>query len=304
MLFIEQPAGVGFSIPESPLASFGDASAASDNFEFLVGFTKLFPNFASHPLYVSSESYGGHYIPTLTQTIVNAPGFGGLNFKGMIVGNPLTYMPYRDYGQFATFAFHQLVPLPLWDKYIALGCAPNATAPATNPPAPLPRGCAELQDEMSSLVSGLDAYGIDFPVCGSDEDSSSSARANATKLHTQQQPTPLRSMSQQMRSQARAEEKFATLEASLRASRGSKGLLRARRSVGGYFPDKFEPCQTNWMGVYFNRKDVQQAIHATLAPGVHAWSLCSPINYSRCGREGRGVYAGRKTDSDEEGSCV
>ena len=31
-------------------------------------------------------------------------------------------MPYRDFGQFGTYYYHQLLPKPMFDKYMAAGC--------------------------------------------------------------------------------------------------------------------------------------------------------------------------------------
>ena len=43
----------------------------------------------------------GHYMPTLAQAIVlgDRGAANKINFKGVAVGNPLTYMPYRNYGR-------------------------------------------------------------------------------------------------------------------------------------------------------------------------------------------------------------
>jgi len=40
-------------------------------------------------------------------------------FKGFAVGNPLTWMPFRDFGQYAQYANRQLVPRPMWDSVSA-----------------------------------------------------------------------------------------------------------------------------------------------------------------------------------------
>ena len=97
MVFVEQPVGVGFSQATDPDIAYGDHQAAVDNHDFLKGFYDIFPALKSKPLYLTSESYGGHYLPTLAQEIVKQADLP--NFKGFAVGNPLTYMPYRDYGQ-------------------------------------------------------------------------------------------------------------------------------------------------------------------------------------------------------------
>lgn len=57
-----QPAGVGFSYSNTTSDyTVGDARAAADVLAFLTQFTKFFPQFASQPLFISGESYGGHY---------------------------------------------------------------------------------------------------------------------------------------------------------------------------------------------------------------------------------------------------
>ena len=91
-------------------------------------------------------------MPTLAKEIVDA---GDLpTFRGFMVGNPLTYMPYRNYGEIGTFAGHNLLPKPLFDKYIAGGCQAN-DSPA----------CDTIMNEAEGLVAGMDPYALDFPVC-------------------------------------------------------------------------------------------------------------------------------------------
>ena len=103
MIFIEQPAGVGFSEGPSNM-TYGDAEAAKDNRAFVLGFLSRYPMYKDNDLYLTSESYGGHYIPTLAMLLLDLP-----NFKGFAVGNPLTWMPYRDYGQYAAYASRQVL---------------------------------------------------------------------------------------------------------------------------------------------------------------------------------------------------
>lgn len=67
MLYIEQPAGVGFSFSKNATDYFtGDAEAAKDNFQLILEFFKRFPDRTSNDFYIASESYGGHYIPQRT----------------------------------------------------------------------------------------------------------------------------------------------------------------------------------------------------------------------------------------------
>lgn len=66
----------------------------TDLFTFLnMWFTNKFPEYVGNDLYIAGESYGGHYVPQLTWTIIKNNNNGVqpiLNLKGMLVGNPWT----------------------------------------------------------------------------------------------------------------------------------------------------------------------------------------------------------------------
>jgi carboxypeptidase C (cathepsin A) len=64
MLYIEQPAGVGFSYSTTPSDyKTGDHQAAADNYQVIRAFLERFPERQGNDFYISSESYGGHYMP-------------------------------------------------------------------------------------------------------------------------------------------------------------------------------------------------------------------------------------------------
>ena len=82
------PCGVGFSYSkvQSDLTN-GDNQTAVDNLMALEHFFVKYPTLKTNPFYVSGESYGGVYVPTLSLKIYQAgAGFGG-NMKGYLVGN-------------------------------------------------------------------------------------------------------------------------------------------------------------------------------------------------------------------------
>lgn len=94
MMYIEAPAGVGFSYSNDQSDySVGDARTAADNYQAILQFLARFPQLKSNDFYITSESYGGHYMPTLAVAIVNGNKAGinpKINFKGFAVGNPYT----------------------------------------------------------------------------------------------------------------------------------------------------------------------------------------------------------------------
>lgn len=123
MVFIEQPCGVGFSYssdPDNGDYKTDDATAASDNYKLIQAFFDRFPQYRANDLYITSESYGGHYMPTLAKTIVDNQAKGTdskLNFKGFAVGNPATTFYSAIPASLDTYWGHQLVSKPLWDDY-------------------------------------------------------------------------------------------------------------------------------------------------------------------------------------------
>ena len=96
MVFLEQPVGVGFSYSDDTSDyKIGDDQAAKDNLQTILEFLKKYPEFSDSPLYITSESYGGHYMPTLAWEIIQynenvESEADKLNFKGFAVGNPYT----------------------------------------------------------------------------------------------------------------------------------------------------------------------------------------------------------------------
>ncbi|KAJ4720821.1 Carboxypeptidase [Melia azedarach] len=101
MLFLDSPAGVGFSYSKSfeDMHSVGDKRTAKDAYAFLVKWLDRFPQYRRRPFYIAGESYAGHYIPELSQLIVrHNKGVKNpiINFKGFLLGNPVIDN-YHDY---------------------------------------------------------------------------------------------------------------------------------------------------------------------------------------------------------------
>ncbi|XP_019190427.1 PREDICTED: serine carboxypeptidase-like 42 [Ipomoea nil] len=93
LLFVESPAGVGWSYSNTSSDYIcGDASTASDMHIFMVEWFKKFPSYKSRDLFLTGESYSGHYIPQLAVALLDhnkySKGFK-FNLKGVAIGNPL-----------------------------------------------------------------------------------------------------------------------------------------------------------------------------------------------------------------------
>ncbi|KAF2029636.1 carboxypeptidase Y precursor [Setomelanomma holmii] len=93
LLFVDQPAGVGFSYVDEgtplPATSF---TAAEDLHHFLQLFTTdVFPKLEGRDFHITGESYAGHYVPALGAQIVSQnalyPKRPQINLQSIFVGN-------------------------------------------------------------------------------------------------------------------------------------------------------------------------------------------------------------------------
>ncbi|CAD6263921.1 unnamed protein product [Miscanthus lutarioriparius] len=91
MLYLESPAGVGFSYSTDPTfyEGVGDSMTARDNLKFLQGWFAKFPQYKGRDLYITGESYAGHYVPQLAQRMVEFNKEKLFNLKGIALGNPV-----------------------------------------------------------------------------------------------------------------------------------------------------------------------------------------------------------------------
>uniref|UniRef100_U3KQU6 Carboxypeptidase n=1 Tax=Homo sapiens TaxID=9606 RepID=U3KQU6_HUMAN len=73
VLYLESPAGVGFSYSDDKFYATNDTEVAQSNFEALQDFFRLFPEYKNNKLFLTGESYAGIYIPTLAVLVMQDP---------------------------------------------------------------------------------------------------------------------------------------------------------------------------------------------------------------------------------------
>ncbi|CAA2995189.1 serine carboxypeptidase-like 45 isoform X1 [Olea europaea var. sylvestris] len=92
VLYLESPIGVGFSYStdSSTYEGVNDKITARDNMVFLQKWFLKFPQYRNRSLYITGESYAGHYIPQLAEIMLQFNKKGNLfNLKGIALGNPV-----------------------------------------------------------------------------------------------------------------------------------------------------------------------------------------------------------------------
>jgi carboxypeptidase C (cathepsin A) len=239
MVFIESPAGVGFSYSDDKSDyTTGDQQTAIDNYNLIQAFLTRFPEYASNDLYISSESYGGHYMPTLAKQIVDSNAAGTnpiINFKGFAVGNPYTDTYSGTPAMIDTYWGHQLIDKPTWDAYQAT--CKDAIRPNVEE-------CERLAVSIMNGIGDLNSYALDYPVCNTN----SAAKAGRSQ-------------------------RYFLLKSMLSADAGKMldNTLKGSRSSVKSSGSSYEPCIDNYASTYLNTKSVQSALHVKSTK----WDECS-----------------------------
>jgi len=130
MLYVESPAGVGFSYSNTTAGrSTNDNITLDDNYSFLQSFLVEYPQYVGRDLWITGESYGGVYVPSLSEQVLFGPDATlSQMIKGFMVGNPVMRcgdrLPEVDQNtQVNIFYWHGLVSYTNFAAWNSKGCA-------------------------------------------------------------------------------------------------------------------------------------------------------------------------------------
>lgn len=248
MLYVEQPAGVGFSYSETPsdTVDVGDDEAALDNLIAIQKFFERFPERADNELYVASESYGGHYVPQLAKKIVERignPGFG-IKLAGFLVGNPWVDPFTNDVAQTRAFFQHGLISLPMLNEWLSK-CSDRATYDH--------KACPKAIRNMRKNMKSISPYALDYPVCTEEKVDLNDATSSQV-MHF--------------------------LDRTARKDQYPRVSVHPR-----FLPpdEKYLPCAEQHFRVYLNQDAVQKALHVRRTSIPQRWHACAPskdLSYS------------------------
>ncbi|KAL6532518.1 Serine carboxypeptidase-like 26 [Orobanche gracilis] len=244
LLFLESPIGVGFSYTNtsSDFTELDDVFAAEDAYNFLVKWLKRFPHFKSHDFFISGESYAGHYVPQLAELVYernkDTKKYPYINLKGFIVGNPETN-DYFDYKGLLDYAWsHSVISDQDYDR-ARHACNFRKTMWS--------HGCIEAMRLVFKRYKEIDIYDIYAPSCLLNKTSSSSDVFGIV-----------------------ATENVDFSNISYKAQ--TQFLRRLKLIPGGY-----DPCYSTYSEAYFNRREVQTALHIN-SRGLSdciKWTVCN-----------------------------
>ncbi|GIL92291.1 hypothetical protein Vretimale_18448 [Volvox reticuliferus] len=107
MIFVDQPIGTGFSYSEDWRDRvYNEKVVGDDMLDFLYEFYQAHPELMGNDLFVTGESYAGHYVPAVSSAIYRANELGQgpiiIPLRGLAIGNGMTapsvqFPAYADY---------------------------------------------------------------------------------------------------------------------------------------------------------------------------------------------------------------
>lgn len=167
LLFLESPAGVGFSYTNtsSNLKDTGDKRTAEDSLTFLIKWLERFPQYKNRELYIAGESYAGHYIPQLAKKIYDfnkGVTKKPINLKGFLVGNAVTDNYYDSIGTVTYWWSHAMISDKTYHDILRT-C--NFRLQDTTPTCD-----AFMNYAMNQEFGDIDQYSIYTPPCGETSD--------------------------------------------------------------------------------------------------------------------------------------
>ncbi|GFY84871.1 serine carboxypeptidase-like 25 [Actinidia rufa] len=222
--------GLAFSYTNrsSDLFDTGDRRTAKDSLQFLIQWMDRFPRYKTREVYLTGESYAGHYVPQLAKEIVtyNANSKHPIKLKGFMVGNAVTDNYYDNLGTVTYWWSHAMISDRTYRQLINI-CDFSQLKESNE--------CESLYSyAMDQEFGNIDQYNIYAPPCNN-----SDGRTNGCTRHTirlPHRPHPI------------------------------------FRQMSGY-----DPCTEKYAEIYYNRPDVQKAMHANTTKIPYKWTACNEV---------------------------
>uniref|UniRef100_A0A671K2Z1 Carboxypeptidase n=1 Tax=Sinocyclocheilus anshuiensis TaxID=1608454 RepID=A0A671K2Z1_9TELE len=161
VLYLESPAGVGFSYSDDKKYTTNDTEVATNNYLALKEFFRLFPEFSKNEFFLTGESYGGIYIPTLAEIVMED---SSVNLQGIAVGNGLSSYELNDNSLVYFAYYHGLLGTSLWNDLQKFCCKDGVCNFYDNQDV----NCSTSLTTVQIIVyqSGLNMYNLYAPCAG------------------------------------------------------------------------------------------------------------------------------------------
>lgn len=239
LLFVESPFGVGFSYTNTSIdfGELGDTITAKDSYMFLINWFRRFPQFKSNEFYIAGESYAGHYVPQLSEAILdhnskNISKKEHINLKGFMIGNA-ALDDEADFEGMIDFAWHHAVISDRMYDDLKTKCKLFSQQSPD---------CLSALNGYYRAYEHIDIYSLYTPTCVPQNISTTTSTTSKQRNTIHGLPphyiSPL------------------------------DGLHKKPAST-------YDPCASAYVESYLNRPDVQEALHANLTKIPYPWTRCS-----------------------------
>lgn len=237
VLFLESPAGVGYSYTDDNTYITNDDETAHSNYLAVQSFFSKFPEYQANPFFVTGESYAGIYVPTLSVLIVN--GSANINFQGFAVGNGLHDDKMNFNSEVLFNAYHGLHDQTIMNQMLTYCCEP--TTPVTcdfYDPLNVDCATAVVDAFLHEKTSGINVYGV-YDYC-------------ATSVPSQRR------------------RRYATSRWQHMPKSWPKDYIEKLSNL-----NSDPPCENSWPErTWMNSPDVKAALHIS-DQATHPWDSCS-----------------------------
>ncbi|XP_071957803.1 lysosomal protective protein-like [Antedon mediterranea] len=256
MVFLESPAGVGFSYSASSVPNTSDEEVAQDNYLAVQNFFVKYPNLKANPFYLTGESYCGIYTPTLAVKILE--GNATINMQGFMIGNPLVNYSLNTNSLMYYAFWHGVISAKMWEEMLQYCCNDGDDCTfyqSTN------ENCKVRVDQANSLVykQGLNPYAL-YQDC-----------YKGIPPHLHQYITNMNGIYPEYKS------KWKQIREEIR----KQPKVSPAPRLGGQKVGSLDCVNSTAMTAYLNTATVQKAIHVTATTN---WATCSDAvsdNYVR-----------------------
>jgi carboxypeptidase C (cathepsin A) len=167
LLFVDQPAGVGFSYADEDYVT-NEAQMAQDMYTFLQGFFTKYTQYANNSFFIIGESFGGHYVPALAAKVLQQNHNSSnlmINLEGIGIGNGWVD-PEVQYGSYGPFSYmNKLIDESIYSQMNQTyeQCVGFIDTQDWNDAE---NTCGEIMQDVINAQGDINVYNIDLPCVG------------------------------------------------------------------------------------------------------------------------------------------
>ncbi|KAL5836774.1 hypothetical protein ACOSQ3_013943 [Xanthoceras sorbifolium] len=272
IIYLDSPAGVGFSYCKNKTYVTDDIQTATDTHKFLLQWLKQYEEFSSNPFYISGESYAGIYIPTLAAQVHHGIKAGEnpvINFKGYLIGNGITD-PEFDGNAVVPFAHGMgLISDDIYEEVKAACGGKYYHQPNTS------ETCSQKLDKVDTAIVSLNIYDILEPCYHNPSSMNQNDAINLKNKNNNISNSFLHELGKTERSLPVRTRMFV---------RAWPFRAPVMPGVVASWPELLSygsvPCNDEVATAWLNDESVRKALHAAPKNETGEWKLCTDLYYT------------------------